>query len=134
MTTLEELDNKVREVPLLERLNESQRFIGEMCVKGRPPLMSIPVQWDDEDQYITVTLKDAIEEIKRLRAELKNWQDAFAWVEQHLTSLHVGFSKENAVKISYIDKEGYNKEAVGNALLDIVQERMAIDDIHRPNG
>lgn len=71
MTTIEELDSRLREIPLLERLDESWKMIGEMCKNGKPPKMSIPVQWDDEDQYIAVSLRDAMEEIARLRAELE---------------------------------------------------------------
>jgi hypothetical protein len=29
-----------------------------MCSEGRPPKMSIPVQWNDDDFFICTTLRD----------------------------------------------------------------------------
>ncbi len=64
MRTEEELKARVREIPLLKRLEECHRMIGEMCSEGRRPRMSIPVQWYDEDFYIGTTLDDAAEIVK----------------------------------------------------------------------
>jgi hypothetical protein len=60
-TRQEELEKKVRESGSLEeRLLECRRRISVMCKEGRPPKMTIPVQWDDDDFFISITLQDAI--------------------------------------------------------------------------
>ena len=59
MDTKEKFEAKVRETDLLTRLEECQRRIGKMCSEGRPPKMSIPLQWDDDDFFICTTLRDA---------------------------------------------------------------------------
>jgi len=57
----EELENHVRNSgSLIERLDKCHEMIGKMCKEGRPPKMTIPVQWHDEDFFISVTLQDAI--------------------------------------------------------------------------
>jgi hypothetical protein len=50
---------RVRQIPLIDRLEICRIAIGRMCSEGRPPKMSIPVQWDDEDFFICTTLEDA---------------------------------------------------------------------------
>lgn len=58
----EELESQVRESgTLIERLRECRKRIGKMCSEHRPPHMTIPVQWDDDDFFISVTLQDAID-------------------------------------------------------------------------
>jgi hypothetical protein len=60
MTKLEELKDGVRAFgSLAERLDECSRRIGFMCMQCRGPRMSIPVQWDDDDFFISTTLQDA---------------------------------------------------------------------------
>ena len=59
----EELEARVREIPLQERLVRCRSMIGKMCSEGRPPKMTIPVQWNDEDFFISVTIKDALNAI-----------------------------------------------------------------------
>ena len=60
MTTQELLEQKVRESgSLVERLESCRARIAAMCKEGRPPKMTIPVQWNDDDFFISVTLKDA---------------------------------------------------------------------------
>ena len=57
----EELEKRVRDSgSLVERLDKCHEMIGKMCKEGRPPKMTIPVQWHDEDFFISVTLQDAI--------------------------------------------------------------------------
>lgn len=59
MERKDELEARVRETPLSERLSDCRKRIGKMCSEGRPPRMCIPVQWDDDDFYISTTLADA---------------------------------------------------------------------------
>lgn len=55
------LEKQVRESgTLIERLQECRERIGKMCKEGRPPKMTIPVQWYDDDFFISITLQDAI--------------------------------------------------------------------------
>lgn len=54
----------VRGTPLRKRLVQCRNMIGQMCSEGRPPKMSIPVRWHDEDFFISTTIADAIEFIK----------------------------------------------------------------------
>ena len=68
-TTQDRLEARVRETPLMERLQECQRRIGNMCSEGRPPRMCIPVQYDDDDFYICTTLRDAADALQQARAE-----------------------------------------------------------------
>jgi hypothetical protein len=63
--TEQELINRLHEVPLSERLARCQQMIGDMCAEGRPPRMSVPVNWDDEDFYISQTLRDASVSVKQ---------------------------------------------------------------------
>mgnify|MGYP001606486769 CR=1 FL=1 len=58
MSTLKDLESRVREMDLLTRLEECERRIGRMCSEGRCPKMSIPVQWNDDDFFICTTLRD----------------------------------------------------------------------------
>jgi len=61
MTTLEELENKVRASgTLADRIKECACRIGSMCSEGRGMRMSIPVQYDDDDFFILTTLHDAL--------------------------------------------------------------------------
>lgn len=61
-STVYELEKRVRESgTLIERLEECRRRIGKMCSEGRPPKMTIPVHPTDDDFFISVTLKDAID-------------------------------------------------------------------------
>ena len=69
-TTEEKLLGRLRETSLRERIEIAQAMIGHMCKDGRPPKMSIPVQYADEDFYITNTLADAAARIKELEAEI----------------------------------------------------------------
>ena len=55
-----ELKARVREIPLMERLEQCRGMIGNMCSELRPPKMSIPVRWNDEDFFISTTIQDAM--------------------------------------------------------------------------
>jgi hypothetical protein len=67
MTTKEQFEQRVREsAPLAERLQQCYQRIGKMCSEGRPPRMSIPLQWDDDDFFISTTLQDALIDVRRL--------------------------------------------------------------------
>lgn len=92
-TTEKKLLGRLRETSLRERIEIAQAMIGHMCRDGRPPKMSIPVQWADEDFYITNTLADAAARIEGLET-LRNFiqikrEDAerdaarFRWIIEH---------------------------------------------------
>jgi hypothetical protein len=60
-----QLVDQVRESgSLLERLKECQHRVAAMCAERRPPKMTIPVQWNDDDWFINRTIDDAIETLK----------------------------------------------------------------------
>lgn len=62
----EELKRRVREsAPLTERLQDCKARLGKMCSQGRPPRMTIPVQWDDDDWFICRTIDDALAELAK---------------------------------------------------------------------
>jgi hypothetical protein len=62
----ETLEQRVRESgDLFARLEDCRRRIGKMCSELRSPRMSIPVEWTDDDFFISVTIKDAIETLTR---------------------------------------------------------------------
>lgn len=65
----EELRARVRETPLVERLERCRELVGEMSRQGRPPRMSIPVSHTDEDVFITTTIEDAISALAMAREE-----------------------------------------------------------------
>jgi len=67
----EELRMRLREIPLTERLTQIPDRISKMCSQGRPPRMSIPVQWDDDDWFITYTGKDAEARIAEVEGALR---------------------------------------------------------------
>lgn len=58
-TTYEQLQERIRQTPLLERLESARSMIGKMCSERRPPKITIPVQHYDEDIFISTTLGDA---------------------------------------------------------------------------
>ena len=68
---LEEMEARVHETPLADRLEKCRVIVGKLCSDGRPPKMTIPVQWDDEDFFMSVTMKDAITAIKRVEELIK---------------------------------------------------------------
>ena len=57
-------ENEFRIIPLTTRLKKCYEMIGFMCKDGRPPKMSIPVQYDDEDIFICETILEAIKKIE----------------------------------------------------------------------
>lgn len=59
-----ELLAELRKIPLAARLRTAQDMIGFMCSEGRPPKMTIPVHWRDEDQFIVETINDALKIIE----------------------------------------------------------------------
>ena len=63
--SMKEIESAIRERPLTERLQACMGMIARMCSEGRPPKMTIPVQEDDEDVFITTTLKDALEQLNK---------------------------------------------------------------------
>jgi hypothetical protein len=75
----EQRDERLREIPLIERLKRSQAMIGEMCRLRRCPKMTIPVAWDDEDVFISTTIGDAIEQLKRVAVELLEGDMVLDW-------------------------------------------------------
>src|SRR5258706_16091621 len=77
MSRQEELERIVIESgSLIERLKECQKRIGKMCSEERPPKMTIPVQWNDDDFFISTTLQDAITILLNLQITppMKYWQ------------------------------------------------------------
>lgn len=66
----EALKARVRETPLLERLQDCRKRVGDMCAERRGPRMSIPVEYRDDDFYICLTVEDAKTEIAELRTHL----------------------------------------------------------------
>lgn len=60
----EQMIERLQRIPLLKRLSQAEIMIAKMCKDSRPPAMTIPVQWDDEDQYIIQTLKDVAAYVK----------------------------------------------------------------------
>lgn len=74
--TEETLKARVRETPLLDRLNECRKRIGNMCAEGRAPRMCIPVQHDDDDFFICTTLADAQATVEALQRERDKLREA----------------------------------------------------------
>ena len=68
--SLEALEQRIRDsAPLTERIKDSKTRIGKMCKEGRPPHMTIPAQWNDDDMFICTTLSDADKRICELESE-----------------------------------------------------------------
>lgn len=62
MDKRDEIREAIRQsAPLLDRLDECRARIGKMCSQRRPPKMSIPVHWSDDDMFICDTIQDAID-------------------------------------------------------------------------
>ena len=87
----EELKQRIRETPLDERLDNAKRRIGRMCSEGRPPRMTIPVQYDDDDFYISTTLSDAQATIADLQGQIAveraNKESAVACVDRDVKKI-----------------------------------------------
>lgn len=66
---VETLHRQIRSsAPLLARLEDCRVRIGKMCSQRRPPRMTIPVQWDDDDMFISETIAEAITEIEKFHS------------------------------------------------------------------
>jgi hypothetical protein len=71
--SIEEVEKQIREsAPLSDRLTDCKDRIGKMCAEGRPPKMSIPSQWNDDDLFICTTLSDA-QAVEREKDEELAW-------------------------------------------------------------
>ena len=55
---MQELFEKIRVIPLPERIEMAKQMIRSMCAEGRYPKMSVPAQSTDEDIFIIQTLTD----------------------------------------------------------------------------
>ena len=90
----DELEARVRETPLSERLSDCRKRIGKMCSEGRPPRMCIPVQWDDDDFYISTTLADAQRALDAEREKVKelvaNQAEYEKCTDEQITALNQG--------------------------------------------
>jgi len=64
MSRRNELLKSLRISPLEDRLKMCRKMISKMCSEGRPPKMSIPVRWEDEDFFISNTISDALDILK----------------------------------------------------------------------
>ena len=64
LTPWEQLETKIQEIPLHKRLKMCLDIISELCAKGRGLTMSVPVKYTDEDVFMAVTIKDAMEQLK----------------------------------------------------------------------
>jgi hypothetical protein len=64
MTTQQQLEARVREIPLIQRLEECTKRLGKMCSERRGPRMCIPVNWDDDDFFMALTFEDALAALK----------------------------------------------------------------------
>lgn len=67
----ERLQDRLRFVPLTERLARIPALVSAMCCQGRPPKMTVPVQWDDDDVWIITTVRDALLRLAELEAQIK---------------------------------------------------------------
>ncbi len=69
--TLEDVKAQVRGSGFLsDRINACKNMIGKMCSEGRPPRMSVPVEFWNEDIFIVTTMEDAQAELAAAKAEL----------------------------------------------------------------
>ena len=63
--TEEDINNKIREYGSLEkRLDKCIDVIADLTSNRRPPQISIPPHYMDDDLFIITTIEDAIEHIK----------------------------------------------------------------------
>lgn len=81
---MDEILEKIKETPLLERIDKAIDMICAMCAEGRYPKMSIPVQPTDEDVFISETLRDAKSLIVALDKSL--FQEADEWSKERAQS------------------------------------------------
>lgn len=101
----EELEKRVRSSgSLSERLDKCREMIAGMCKERRPPKMSIPVQWDDEDFFINTTIKDALEfedllVSARAIAERKGKDTAWERFSERLRQVGIGSVTAKVFKV-----------------------------------
>ena len=72
----EALKARVRETPLVDRLQDCRKRVGDMCAERRGPRMSIPPEHYDDDFYICVTVEDARERIAAIDSQLAEADNA----------------------------------------------------------
>ena len=63
---MDEIEEKIRKIPLAERLEKSLKIVKSIASDGRDLRMSVPVQPNDEDVFLVTTLSDALELINSL--------------------------------------------------------------------
>ncbi len=106
--TQEKLEQDVRQIPLTERLSRANEMIAQMCKQGRPPKMTIPVRWDDEDFFIGVTLRDAVEQLNQEQTWIEGQPPQEVEVAWLLLDADEGL---RAVKLGVFDDDGTWSEA-----------------------
>ena len=62
---MDEIEEKIRKIPLPQRLEKSLKIVKSIASEGRDLRMSIPVQPTDEDVFLVTTLSDATRELER---------------------------------------------------------------------
>ena len=119
MERAEELKQQVRETLLSERLVEARSRIGKMCSEGRPPRMTIPVQYDDDDFYISTTLSDAQATIADLQGQLLEWKRAL----HSLTPGGSEYANDSKACVEWV-REARSRQH--EAIIDGVKQRNAL--------
>ena len=120
MERKDELEAQVRKTSLRERLDECRTRIGKMCSEGRPPRMCIPVQWDDDDFYISTTLADAQRALDAERARVKELQGAASTPINELLAELISCAGVFDVSTDY-EADEVDLEKATRAVLDYVQ-------------
>jgi len=121
----DELEARVRETPLSERLDDCRTRIGRMCSEGRPPRMTIPVQYDDDDFYISTTLSDAQATIADLQGQVKLANIDQANVEAERNDLQQRVAQLEGERDMYKRSSDTFAECVDN-----VREAMGLETTH----
>jgi hypothetical protein len=74
LTTMNNIEEKIRTTPLQARIDVCQVIVADLCEKGRHIRMSIPVNENDEDLMISITLQDCrnrIENLERIIRQMR---------------------------------------------------------------
>jgi len=71
----ERLKAQIRETPLLDRLSWCRRRIAEMTSERRPPSITIPPNYRDDDIFMTVTFMDAVTALSPRGKEIRTETD-----------------------------------------------------------
>ena len=127
--SIEEVEKQIREsAPLSDRLTDCKDRIEKMCAEGRPPKMSIPAQWNDDDLFICTTLSDAEAVERQLAMKQDDWlKECHDVMEKKIGGLETKLAKREAEAIDWAKMAGANQKQINKLAKELEEARAMLE-------